>query len=124
MSASIRDFQRHRERMNEKILSSGNLDLKRFFALDSAVYRPSSLDAKTKELLGLVASAVLRCDDCILYHLIQCRNAGVTDAEFHETMSIALVIGGSITIPHLRTAFEHWENLADTAEPNGPAGQT
>ena len=88
MSSDLKEFKAYREAMNEKILDSDNLELKRFFALDSAVYRQGALPVKTKELLGLVASTVLRCNDCILYHIDQCARADVTDAEFHESMSI------------------------------------
>ncbi|OVE80345.1 carboxymuconolactone decarboxylase family protein, partial [bacterium I07] len=100
MAKSLEEFQQYRERMNEKILGTDNLQLKRFFALDGSVYRDGALDRKTKELMGLVSSTVLRCNDCILYHLTQCIENGVTDEEFHETLSIALIVGGSITIPH------------------------
>lgn len=106
MSNPVSEFQKYRARMNRKILEADNLDLKRFFALDESVYRDGALNSKTKELLGLVASTVLRCDDCILYHITECVKAGVTDPEFHEALSIALVVGGSITIPHLRYAFD------------------
>ena len=105
------DFTAYRQKMNKKILSVDNLDIKRFFNLDGAVYRDGALDAKTKELLGLVASTVLRCNDCIAYHIIECVKAGATDAELHETLSIALIVGGSITIPHLRYAFEMLEEV-------------
>ena len=97
--------------MNERILSADNLDIKRFFSLDSAVYREGKLPKPTKELLGLVASAVLRCDDCVLYHLIRCTEEGLSDPEIHEALSIALVVGGSITIPHLRRAFKQLEEI-------------
>jgi len=107
----IEEFQAFRERMNERILSSGSLHLKRFFALDSAVYRAGALPSKVKELLGLVASLVLRCDDCVTYHLIRCREEGVTEAELIEALEIALVVGGSITIPHLRRALAAWDEL-------------
>jgi len=109
MSDPITEFHEHREAMNRKILEADNLDIKRFFALDTSVYRDGALDKKTKELLGLVASTVLRCNDCILYHITECVKAGVTVPEFHEAMSIALVVGGSITIPHLRYAFAMME---------------
>ncbi|MFH1942161.1 MAG: carboxymuconolactone decarboxylase family protein [bacterium] len=111
MSESLEEFKKYRERMNKKILDADNLDIKRFFALDSSVYRHGVLDEKTKELLGLVASTVLRCNDCILYHLIRCSETGVTDAELHEALSVALVVGGSITIPHLRYAFDMIEKI-------------
>jgi AhpD family alkylhydroperoxidase len=119
MSRSLEEFREYRERMNAKILAGENLDIKRFFALDSAVYREGALPAKTKELLGLVASAVMRCDDCILYHLIRCREEGVTDDEFRETMSVALIVGGSILIPHLRHAFDAWEQIHSEKKPDG-----
>lgn len=90
--------------MNERILSSGNLGIKRFFALDSRVYEKGALDVKTKEMLGLVASTVLRCNDCIAYHVIRCVQEGVSDKELLEALNVALVVGGSITIPHVRSA--------------------
>jgi AhpD family alkylhydroperoxidase len=97
--------------MNEKILGSENLGIKRFFNLDTAAYRDGALPGKTKELLGLVASAVLRCNDCIDYHLIQCVAAGYNDEELHDALNIALIVGGSIVIPHLRHAYETVELL-------------
>ena len=102
----LEEFKRYRERMNARILSSGNLGIKRFLALDSRVFEKGALDAKTKELLGLVASAVLRCNDCITYHIIRCIQEGVSDAEFLEALNVALIVGGSITIPHLRRAVD------------------
>lgn len=111
MENDLNAFKAYRKRMNDKILSSGNLDLKRFLSLDSGVYRQGALDVKTKELLGLVASTVLRCDDCILYHIDRCKEAGMTHEEFQEAMSIALVVGGSIAIPHIRHAFEVFEKI-------------
>ena len=111
MLDELEKFKHYRERMNERILSSESLNVKRFFALDRDVYKNGALDIKTKELLGLVASTVLRCNDCILYHLIRCAEAGVHDSELHETLAIALVVGGSITIPHLRYAFEMIETI-------------
>lgn len=107
----IDSFQKYREKMNQKILDSGNLDLKRFFSLDHSIYQKGALDQKTKELMGLVASTVLRCNDCILYHLLQCAKMKVTNDEFREAMAVALVVGGSITIPHLRYAFEMMESI-------------
>ena len=106
MTSRIDDFQAYRERMNERILGAGHLGIKRFFNLDTRAYKDGALPGDTKELLGLVASAVLRCDDCIDYHLIQCVNAGFTDEELYEALNVALVVGGSIVIPHLRHAFE------------------
>jgi len=90
--------------MNERILRTENRAIKRFFGVDTLTYEPSALDAKTKEMLGLVASMVLRCDDCIAYHIQQCKKAGVSDAELDDVFSVALVVGGSIVIPHLRRA--------------------
>ena len=92
--------------MNELILKTENKNIKRFFALDHAVYEKGALDKKTKELLGLVASIVLRCNDCICYHVDQCLKENVTSEELYEALSIALIVGGSITIPHIRYVFE------------------
>ena len=111
MSDRVKQFKDHREWLNEKILARDDVNIKRFFALDGAVYRDGALDVKTKELLGLVASFVLRCDDCIAYHLMQAKEAGVNDKEFNEVMSIGLIAGGSITIPHIRRATEFWEEM-------------
>jgi AhpD family alkylhydroperoxidase len=111
MTDRIEQFRRQREALNAKILKRDNLNIKRFFGIDTASYRTGALDAKTKELLGLVASTVLRCDDCVTYHLIRCAEEGVTDAEMDETMAVALVVGGSITIPHLRRAYDLWDEL-------------
>lgn len=100
--------------MNQKILKSNHLGIKRFFTLDSGAYREGALPVKTKELLGLVASTVLRCNDCITYHVIQCFNEGVTKKEFYEALNVALIVGGSITIPHIRYAFEILEELFES----------
>jgi len=108
------EFTRFRQEMNAKILEQGTLETKRFFALDDRTYQPGALDRKTKELMGLVASMVLRCDDCISYHIIQSKAAGATDAELAETFSIALIVGGSIVIPHLRRAVAFLEELNQT----------
>ena len=108
---SLKEFREFRERMNERILGSGNLDIKRFFALDSRAYEGGALPSKTKELLGLVASLVLRCDDCITYHLVRCREEGTTREEFLEALNVGLVVGGSITIPHLRRAVATLDEL-------------
>lgn len=104
MAERLEQFRAFRERMNARILEAGNLDIKRFFALDSRAYEPGALPVKTKELLGLVASLVLRCDDCVTYHVIRCREEGTTREEFFDAFNVALVVGGSITIPHLRRA--------------------
>jgi AhpD family alkylhydroperoxidase len=106
MSSRLDEFQRYRERMNERIGDIDHIGIKRFFRLDSAAYEDGALDSKTKEMLGLVASAVLRCNDCIDYHLQQCVNAGWSDEELHDGLNVALVVGGSIVIPHLRHAVE------------------
>lgn len=106
---SLEEFRRYREMMNEKILESGNLQIKRFFSLDSRAYNTGALSTKVKELLGLTASLVLRCDDCVTYHVVRCAEEGVSDAEFFEASNVALVVGGSITIPHLRRAVERLE---------------
>jgi AhpD family alkylhydroperoxidase len=106
MNNRLKEFRAYRERMNERILGAGHLGIKRFFNLDTNAYHDGALPADTKELLGLVASAVLRCNDCIDYHLIQCVAAGFSDEELYEALNVALVVGGSIVIPHLRHAFE------------------
>lgn len=108
---SVEEFRRFREKMNDRILEAGNLEIKRFFALDSRTYEAGALDVKTKELLGLVASMVLRCDDCITYHVTRCIEEGVTDDELFETFSVGLVVGGSIVIPHLRRAVATVDEL-------------
>jgi AhpD family alkylhydroperoxidase len=100
----LQEFREFRERMNTRLLEAGNLDVKRFFALDSRVYEDGALPTRTKELLGLVASLVLRCDDCVTYHLVRCAEEGVNDDEMLEALSVGLVVGGSIVIPHLRRA--------------------
>ncbi len=108
------EFDRYRAAMNEKLLGSNHLGIKRFFALDTQAYEDGILDRKTKELLGLVASIVLRCDDCITYHIKQSTNAGATRPELLEVFNVALVVGGSITIPHLRRAIDRVDQvLAD-----------
>ena len=100
------DFRERRERGNEKVLATDSLAIKRFFALDKTVYAAGALPENTKELLGLVASAVLRCNDCIDYHLERCTSLGYSDAEIEEALSVALMVGGSIVIPHARHAAE------------------
>lgn len=113
MKDRLEKFRKHRERMNAKILGSEHLGIKRFFALDTQAYADGALPGKTKELLGLTSSAVLRCNDCIDYHLIQCVEAGYSDDELHDALNVAVVVGGSIVIPHLRHAFETLEILRD-----------
>lgn len=111
MTDTLEAFRRYREKMNATILAAGNLEINRFFALDTRSYEAGALPAKTKELLGLVASLVLRCDDCITYHVVRCREEGVTDPEFFDAFAVALVVGGSIVIPHLRRAVERLGEL-------------
>lgn len=115
--ARLERFRQERQRQNARILESGHLGIRRFFNLDEAAYRDGALDDKIKELLGLVASLVLRCNDCIDYHLIQCVRLGVTEAELIEALNVGLIVGGSITIPHLRHAFDTMDALfAEQAE--------
>jgi AhpD family alkylhydroperoxidase len=109
------EFDRYRAEMNEKLLGSNHLGIKRFFALDTQAYEAGALDKKTKELLGLVASMVLRCDDCITYHIKQCVAAGVKRPEFLDAFNVALVVGGSITIPHLRRAIDRLDQTLEGA---------
>ena len=111
MSNQVEEFNAYRKKMNEKILADDNKVIKRIFNLDTNAYAKGHIDVKTKELLGLVASAVLRCDDCIKYHLETCYKEGVTKAEVMETLSIATLVGGTIVVPHLRRAYEFWEEL-------------
>jgi AhpD family alkylhydroperoxidase len=111
MSNDIKEFRTYRQRMNDRIMEADHLGIKRFFNLDTAAYRDSALDGKTKELLGLVASAVLRCNDCIDYHLDQCVEVGWDNEELYDALNVALVVGGSIVIPHLRHAFETIDQL-------------
>lgn len=106
MTSRLDEFRAYRQRMNDRILEIDHQGIKRFFNLDSAAYRDGALSGRTKELLGLVASTVLRCNDCIDYHLDQCVAAGVSDEELYEALNVALVVGGSIVIPHLRHAVE------------------
>ena len=108
---SLAEFRAFRERMNAEILGEGNLVINRFFALDGRTYEAGALDVRTKELMGLVASMVLRCDDCITYHLVRCREEGLRREEIFESFSVALVVGGSIVIPHLRRAVARWTEL-------------
>lgn len=108
---SMKEFEAEREELNELVLRRSNKVMKRFLNLDTNVYQDGALDGRTKEMLGLVASLVLRCDDCIKYHLRQCADAAVTDGELEEILSVGLIVGGSITIPHIRRAFRSWEEL-------------
>lgn len=111
MSTAIKEFNDYRAKMNEKILAADNIVLKRLFNLDTNTYLESALPVKTKEMLGLIASMVLRCDDCIKYHLEKCRNNGVSTEEVFEVFAIANIVGGTIVIPHTRRAVEFWEEL-------------
>ena len=107
----IDEFRRRREELNRKVLAAGHLGIKRFFNLDSRAYEAGALDVRTKELLGLTASMVLRCNDCIDYHVIRCVEEGISDEELFDAFNVALVVGGSIVIPHLRHAAETLEQL-------------
>lgn len=111
MSNKVEEFNAYRSRMNEKLLAENNKLIKRIFNLDTNAYMEGALDVKTKELLGLVASAVLRCDDCVKYHLEGSKKQGATKEEVMETLGIATLVGGTIVVPHLRRAFEYWEDL-------------
>src|SRR5260370_20862556 len=106
---SLKEFKAYREKMNEKILERGNLQIKRFFNLDTQSYNDGALSRKTKEMMGLVASLVLRSDDCVTYHIIQCVEQQVSDAEFLELFNVGLIVGSSIVIPHLRGAVDTLE---------------
>ena len=112
----IQKFNDYRSEMNDKILSNDNKVIKRIFNLDTNAFKKGHLPIKTKELMGLVASAVLRCDDCVAYHLETCYKEGVSKEEIMETLSIATLIGGTIVIPHLRKAYEFWEVLEETVD--------
>ena len=114
MPHKVEEFNDYRQKMNDKILSSDNKVLKRIFNLDTNAFTAGYLPVKTKELLGLVASVVLRCDDCIAYHLETCYKEGVTKEEIMETLSIGTLVGGTIVIPHLRRAVGFWEALEDS----------
>jgi len=119
MTDSIEDFNAFRSRMNEVILGAGNLTINRFFNLDHRTYEPGALGTRTKEMLGLVSSLVLRCDDCVTYHVIRCHEEGVTREEFLEIFEVGLVVGGSIVIPHLRRAMGRLEGLEAAAGGGG-----
>jgi len=116
----VEEFTKFRKRMNERILSQDNQVVRRFFALDTQTYQKGALDVKTKEMLGLVASLVLRCEDCIRYHVAQCKEAGVSDDEFFEVFSVGLVVGGSIVIPHLRRVVDFLDEVS--GEDEAPTG--
>lgn len=111
MAKKIKEFKKYRTEMNDRILNAGFRDFNKFFALDNKAYIDGALDAKTKELMGLVASMVLRCNDCILYHIDRAVQEGAEYQEFYETFNISLVVGGSIVIPHLRFAMEQLDEI-------------
>lgn len=113
MTETLEQWHEFRRQMNDEILGSGHLGLKRFFALDHQAYEKGALDTKTKEMLGLAASLVLRCDDCITYHVERCTQEGVTREEMMEIFNVALLVGGSITIPHLRRAFARLREIEE-----------
>ena len=113
MPNKVEEFNAYRSKMNEKLLAENNKIIKRIFNLDTNAYMEGVLDVKTKELLGLVASAVLRCDDCVKYHLESSKKAGATKDEVMETLGIATLVGGTIVVPHLRRAYEFWEALEE-----------
>jgi AhpD family alkylhydroperoxidase len=112
----INAWQAERIELNDLVMRYADLPMKRFWGLDLQVYREGALPARVKEMLGLVASLVLWCDDCILYHLIRCHEEGLSDEELDEALSTGLVVGGSITIPHLRRAFQAWEAMGQPQE--------
>jgi len=111
MTERLPEFKKFRAELNDEILACGHLGMKRFFALDHQAYEPGTLPTKTKELLGLVASAVLRCDDCITYHLVRCGEEGWNREEVIDALNVALIVGGSITIPHVRRAFARMREI-------------
>lgn len=113
MHPQVTDFNDYRQRMNDLIFSKDNLVLKRLFNLDTNAYMEGALPVKTKEMLGLIASMVLRCDDCVKYHLGTCHELGLTDAEVYEVFAIANIVGGTIVIPHTRRGAEYWEALKE-----------
>lgn len=113
MGNLVKEFNEYRQKMNEKILAADNKVMKRIYSVDTLTYAEGELNIKTKEMLGLVASMVLRCDDCIKYHLGKCYEQGVTTRELFEIFSVANVVGGTIVIPHTRRALEYWEELND-----------
>lgn len=116
MGKLAEEFNAYRTKMNSRIMETADTNMKRFLALDTTTYAAGALDVKTKEMLGLVSSMVLRCDDCIRYHLGKCFEAGVTSAEMNEIFMIANLVGGSIVIPHYRRAVEYWDELSQETE--------
>lgn len=114
MAEKVKEFREYRSKMNERILSQDNLVIKRLFNLDTNTYAEGALSTKIKEMLGLVSSMVLRCDDCIKYHLEKCKEQGVTTAEILEIFAVANIVGGTIVIPHTRRAMEYWDALENS----------
>lgn len=108
----VEDFNSYRSKMNDRIMASDSLIIKRIFNLDTNAYAPGVLDVRAKELIGLTCSLVLRCDDCVRYHLGKCKEVGLTTEEVQEAMGISTLIGGTIVVPHLRRAFEYWDELS------------
>jgi AhpD family alkylhydroperoxidase len=119
MAQKVGEFERERERLNETVMRYAGLTTKRYLSLDGQAYRDGALPRRTKELLGLVASLALRCDDCVRYHVIQCHRLGVTSEELEEALAVGLMVGGTITIPHLRRALAAWDEL----QGNGKKGK-
>lgn len=115
MDEKVKEFREYREKMNKRMMEADNLVLKRLFNLDTNTYMDGALPTKTKEMLGLVASMVLRCDDCIKYHLEQCFKENITTAEMYEIFAVANIVGGTIVIPHTRRAAEYWDALQEPA---------
>lgn len=130
MANRLREFREFREKMNERILAARNLNINRFFTLDTRSYEDGALDARTKEIAGLSASLVLRCDDCIAYHLIRCKELGLTNEQIFEVLSVGLIVGGSIVIPHLRRAVALLDEIdaqaggreSGAGDPRSPGG--
>ena len=120
--SQVTEFNEYRQRMNATILAADNKVIKRFFNLDTNTYAAGALDVKTKEMLGLACSMVLRCDDCISYHIAQCKEAGVNRDEFFETFSVALIVGGSIVVPHLRRAVDFLDQVEGQGQ-HAPSGE-
>jgi AhpD family alkylhydroperoxidase len=111
MGGRVEEFRKFRERMNRRIIEQKNLNINRFFTLDTKAYEDGALDSRTKEIAGLSASLVLRCDDCIAYHVLRCKELGVTNEELFEVLNVGLIVGGSIVIPHLRRAVDLMDEI-------------
>jgi AhpD family alkylhydroperoxidase len=120
MSGKVEEFREYRKKMNERILSQANTPMKRIYSLDALTYQDGALSSSTKEMLGLATSMVLRCDDCVKYHLEQCFSLGLTTEELFEIFAVANLVGGTIVIPHTRRALEYWEELKQQAGENDP----